>query len=40
MPKRKSKRKGKSKMPGNVVAYFKLRNSGMSKAAAKRKAGL
>jgi hypothetical protein len=36
---KKHKRKGK-KMPANVVAYFKYRNEGLSKQAAKRKAGL
>ena len=33
------KRKG-GKMPPKVVAYFKLRSAGMSKTAAKKKAGL
>lgn len=37
--KQKGKRKG-GKMPKNVLEYFKLRSSGMSKQAAKRKAGL
>jgi hypothetical protein len=37
--KRKHKRKG-SKMPANVLKYFKLRNEGKSKAAAKKLAGL
>ena len=36
---RKAKRKG-NKMPKNVLAYFKYRNEGMSKQAAKKKAGL
>lgn len=35
----RKKRKG-GKMPPKVLAYFKLRNQGMSKAAAKKKAGL
>jgi hypothetical protein len=40
--KKGGKRKGKkkSKMPANVLAYFKYRNAGMSKASAKKKAGL
>lgn len=38
--KRKGKHKGKGKMPPKVLEYFRLRNSGMSKAAAKKKAGL
>jgi hypothetical protein len=40
--KKGGKRKGKkkSKMPANVLAYFKYRNAGMSKGAAKKKAGL
>jgi hypothetical protein len=40
--KKGGKRKGKkkSKMPANVVAYFNYRNAGMSKTAAKKKAGL
>ena len=28
------------KMPANVLAYFKYRNAGMSKAQAKKRAGL
>lgn len=35
----RKKRKG-SKMPPKVLAYFKYRNAGMSKASAKKKAGL
>lgn len=35
----RKKRKG-HKMPKNVVAYFKYRSAGMSKASAKKKAGL
>jgi hypothetical protein len=35
----RKKRKGK-KMPANVLAYFKYRNAGLSKASAKAKAGL
>jgi len=35
----RKKRKGK-KMPPKVLAYFKYRNAGMSKAKAKAKAGL
>lgn len=39
--KRKGKKgKHKKKMPPKVAQYFKLRNSGMGKAAAKKKAGL
>jgi hypothetical protein len=38
--KRKSKHKHKGKMPANVKAYFKYRNEGLSKAAAKKKSGL
>lgn len=37
---RKKGRKKKAKMPPAVLKYFKLRNSGMSKARAKREAGL
>lgn len=33
------KRKG-HKMPANVLAYFKFRSAGLSKGAAKKKAGL
>ncbi len=41
MPKRRKKRKSKSgKMPPAVLKYFKLRNQGMSKAKAKKLAGL
>ena len=39
-PHRKRKSKKSKKMPKNVLMYFKLRNQGMSKAAAKKKAGL
>ena len=40
--KKGGKRKGKkkSKMPANVLAYFKYRNAGMSKIQAKKRAGL
>jgi hypothetical protein len=40
MAKRKKRKGKKSKMPLKVLAYFKFRSSGMSKAAAKKKAGL
>ncbi len=37
---KKGRKKRGKKMPKNVLAYFKFRNAGMSKAAAKKKAGL
>ena len=37
--KKGGKRKGK-KMPANVLAYFKYRNEGLGKSAAKKRAGL
>jgi hypothetical protein len=36
----RQKSKAKHKMPPKVLEYFKLRNQGMSKARAKKAAGL
>jgi hypothetical protein len=36
----KSGKSGKSKMPASVLAYFRYRNEGLSKAAARKKAGM
>jgi hypothetical protein len=38
--KKKQRKKAKGKMPPAVLKYFKLRSSGMSKAKARKEAGL